>query len=107
MFFSKKKPEDIKTGSPLNDRLVVWVHKLFYIMLFGIAISGIASMVSGGYIDALQSGKAEFIVEEEGKALKAHGLLSALMMILLVVHIAGVIKHYIKTKENTLKRIIP
>lgn len=108
MFFYKKRPKDIKTGSNFNDKLIICIHNLFYILLFVIAISGITTMINGGYIEALESHNAEFIQSEENiKAIKIHGLSSLIIMVLLLVHITGVIKHYIKTKENTLKRIIP
>jgi len=108
VFFKKNKPTALKTGSNFNDKLIVWIHNLFYILLFAITLSGIITMVGGGYIKALEINDANLIQDENDiKALKAHGTLSFIMMILLVAHIAGVIKHYIKTKENTLKRILP
>ena len=107
-FFTKKRPKDIQTGSPINNKLIIWIHNTFYILLFAITISGIATMLSGGYINALESKNTELINQRENiKPLEAHGITSFILMILLLVHIAGVIKHYIKTKENTLKRILP
>ena len=106
LFFKKPRPTDLKTGSKLNDKLAVWVHNLFYYLLLGIAVSGIASMVLGGYGDALTNGNPELIVNrEEIQPLKGHGLMALVLILLLVMHIIGVIKHYILLKENTLKRI--
>lgn len=106
IFFTYPKPEDLKTGSKLNDKLAVWIHNAFYFLLFAISISGIATMFQGGYIDALLQKKATLIlVNEEIMPLKGHGITALIMMILLVLHVAGVIKHLILTKENTLKRI--
>ena len=106
LFFKKPRPADLKTGSKLNDKLAVWIHNLFYFLLFGIAISGIATMVLGGYGDALTGGNPELIVNrEEIPPLKAHGILALVMILLLIMHVIGVIKHYILLKENTLKRI--
>jgi len=107
-YFKKERPADLKTGSKFNDKLIIWIHKLFYVLLFAITISGIVTMVNGGYIEALEINDADIILaENRNNALKGHGTLSIIMMVLLAVHIAGVIKHYIKNKENTLKRIIP
>lgn len=106
MFFKSKRPEDLKTGSKFNDRLAVWIHNAFYFLLIGISIAGMATMISGGYVDALKSGMSDLIVSKENiLPLKAHGLLATFMMILLVLHVLGVIKHYVLTKENTLKRM--
>ena len=105
-FFKKERPEDLKTGSTFNDKIAVWIHNIFYFLLFGLGISGLATMILGGYGDALSVGNAELIkVHSEIAPLKGHGLMAMLTMILLVLHVIGFIKHYILKKENTLKRI--
>lgn len=106
LFFKSKRPDDLKTGSKLNDKLAIWIHNAFYFLLIGISIAGLATMISGGYVNALKSGDANLILAKENIApLKAHGVLATIMMILLALHILGVIKHYVLTKENTLKRM--
>lgn len=106
LFFKSKRPEDLRTGSKFNDKLAVWIHNAFYFLLIGISIAGIATMISGGYVDALKSGMSDLIASKENiMPLKAHRLLATFMMILLVLHVLGVIKHYVLTKENTLKRM--
>ena len=106
MFFKSKRPADLKTNSKINDKLIVWVHNLFYILLFAITISGIASILSGGSVEALESQNIQYIKAEQNiKALGGHELLA--LIILVLAHVAGAIKHYIKNKENTLKRILP
>ncbi len=106
LFFKSKRPDDIKTGSKFNDKLAVWIHNAFYFLLIGISIAGSATLFGGGYVDALKSGNSDLILSKENIApLKAHGLLATIMIILLVFHVVGVIKHYIMTKENTLKRM--
>lgn len=105
-FFKHERPEDLKTGSKFNDKLAVWIHNIFYFLLFGIAISGIVVMVLGGYGDAISSGDTSLIKPHaEIPPLKGHGIMALIMMVLLVLHILGAIKHYVLTKENTLKRI--
>ena len=105
-FFKKTRPEDLKTGSKFNDKLAVWIHNIFYFLLFGIALSGLTTMIIGGYGEAIKSGKVEIIKDAvEIGSLKPHGILALIMMVLLVMHIVGTIKHYLLTKENTLKRI--
>lgn len=105
-FFKSQRPDDLKTGSKFNDRLAVWIHNIFYFLLIGISLAGFGVMFLGGYIDALKSGNPDLILSKEYLIpLKAHGLLATAMIILLVLHVLGVIKHYLWTKENTLKRI--
>jgi len=105
-FFKHERPEDLKTGSKFNDRLAVWIHNIFYLLLFGIAISGVAVMILGGYGDAISSDDTSLIKPHaEIPPLKGHGIMALIMMVLLVLHVLGAIKHYVLTKENTLKRI--
>lgn len=105
-FFKSERPDDLQTGSKFNDKLAVWTHNLFYFLLIAIALAGFVVMLLGGHIDALKSGNPELILSKEDiMPLKAHGLLATIMVILLLLHVFGVIKHYFLTKENTLKRI--
>ena len=81
---------------------------LFYFLLFGIAVSGLATIILGGYGEALKTGNIDIVKSHNEIApLKPHGILAMIMMLLLIMHIVGVIKHVISTKENTLKRILP
>ena len=106
-FFKHERPADLKTGSKFNDKLAVWVHNIFYFLLFGIAISGIATMILGGYGEALKTGTIDIIKpHSEIPPLKPHGIMATIMMILLVMHVVGFLKHLILKKENTLKRIL-
>lgn len=106
LFFKKKRPKDLETGSKFNDKLAVWIHNIFYFLLFAIALSGIATMALGGYVDALQANDPTMLKEPADIAtLAPHGILATVMMVLLALHILGVAKHYVLTKENPLKRI--
>ena len=46
-FFKHERPENLKTGSKLNDKLAVWIHNTFYFLLFAISISGIGTLILG------------------------------------------------------------
>ncbi len=102
-----EQPEHLKTGSKFIDKIVVGNHYLFYLLLFAISIMGIVAMVTGNYIESISSGSIENIIpQKEIPILKYHVLMTFLVVLLVIMHIIGVIKHYILTKENTLKRII-
>jgi len=106
LFFKKPRPEDLKTGSKFNDKLAVWIHNIFYFLLFGIAFSGLATMIIGGYAEAIKTGHIELIKpHDEIGSFAPHGIMATIMMILLAMHVIGFIKHLIIKKENTLKRI--
>ena len=106
LFFKAPRPGHLETGSNFNNKLLVFIHKSFYFLLFIITISGVATMILGGYGDALSNGNAELIKpHSEIGPLGAHSLMSVILIIFIVMHVVGVIKHYFLTKENTLKRI--
>ena len=106
-FFKNERPAHLNTGSKFNDNLAVWIHNIFYFLLFGVALSGLGTMILGGYGEAIQTGSID-MVKSHGEILplKPHGIMAVIMMILLVLHVAGVVKHLIVKKENTLKRIL-
>lgn len=106
LFFKAPRPSHLDTGTKFNNKLNVFIHKSFYWLLFFITISGIVVMITGGYGDALSNADSELIKPHgEIPALKVHELISIIIMVFLFLHVVGVIKHYILTKENTLKRI--
>ena len=106
MFFKASRPADLKTGSKFNDKLAIWIHNAFYFLLLGIPISGIATITLGGYGEAIRSGNPELIIgDSEIPSLIGHRIMVLILMLLFVLHVAGIAKHYILTKENTLKRI--
>jgi len=108
LFFKAPRPAELKTGSAMNDKLIIWVRNAFYFLLFAITISGSATMILGGYGDALSSDNAELILNRGDIApLKGHGLLAFTLMLLFVMHLIGIIKHYFLMKENALKRMLP
>ena len=106
-FFKHERPSDLKTGSKFNDKLAVWIHNIFYFLLFFIAISGLATMILGGYIEVFKTGNMDALKSADDIAsLKPHGLLSLILMLMLVMHVVGFFKHLITKKENSLKRIL-
>lgn len=107
LFFKAERPPHIKTGSVLNDKLYIWIHNAFYFVLFGISVSGIATLFLGGYVEVLKNGNTTFIhSDSEIASLEAHETFATILLVLLMLHVVGVIKHYILTRENTLKRIV-
>jgi len=106
LFFKAPRPADVKTGSVFNDKLAIWIHNIFYFLLFGLTISGMVTMFLGGYGEAIKLDNYKLIkVPTEIPSLKAHGIMAVIMMALFAMHVIGVVKHYILKKENTLKRM--
>lgn len=104
LLFKAKQPDHLKTGSKFIDKLAVLNHYMFYVLLFAISLTGIVVILNGHYLEFLKSGNINDIIK--ASMLKYHVLMALLVVLLLIMHVIGVIKHYIFTKENTLKRII-
>ena len=106
-FFKDERPEDLKTGLAITDKLAVWIHNAFYVLLFIISFSGIVVMIVGGHAEALMTNSTAVIQEPQDIApLPVHGISTFIMMILLGLHVAGVAKHYLVAKENALERMM-
>ena len=105
-YFKHPRPPHLKTGYKFNDKLIVWIDNSFYYLIFLISILGILAMINIGYGNAIRTGDISLIKpHDESLLVEGHNLLATILMILFVLHVIGVIKHYILTKENTLRRI--
>ncbi len=107
-FFKHKRPSKLQTGSWLHDKLIIWLENSFYFILILLSTSGLATVIFGNFTEAIQNNDASLLAQTvEVPPLMAHKALAIILIILLIGHIGGVINHYIKTKENTIKRITP
>lgn len=107
-FFKHKRPSKLQTGSWLHDKLIVWLENSFYFILILLSFSGIGTVVFGNFAEAIQNGDASLLPQiNDIPPAMAHKALAIILIIILLGHIGGVVNHYIKTKENTIKRITP
>lgn len=105
-FFRHKRPTKLETGKPLHNKLVVWIENSFYYLLILLCVTGIATIAMGNLGEAVQHADASLLPKNlDVPPLGAHKALAILLIILLIGHIGGVINHYLKNKENTIKRI--
>ncbi len=110
LFFKNPQPQHLSTGSKFNDKLIIFIHRAFYILLLAISLTGIAVLIYGSYIELFTRNLSESLlshVSSKTPILNIHNILATTMIILVVFHVLGVIKHQFSKKENTLKRILP
>ena len=106
-FFKDERPKHLDTGNVVTNKLSVWIHNAFYVLLFIISLSGIGVMILGGYGEALVNGTPDIIKSKENIAIMpVHGFSTFIMMVLLVLLVLGVAKHYFLVKENALERMM-
>ncbi len=106
IFFKHERPPGLETGSVFHNKLIIWIHNAFYFVILLLCFSGIVTLIQSGAGSALQSGDFNNLPQEMNvPPLTGHQILAKIFIALLLAHIGRVANHYIKTKENTLKRI--
>lgn len=76
-------------GSALQDFVAIWTHRILYVLLFLIPLSGMAAW--GGGVVAAAS---------------IHGPMFFLALLLIVLHIAGAIYHQYVLKDGLIRRMM-
>lgn len=107
-FFKKPRPAKLETGSAFHNKLVIWIEYSFYWVLIFLALSGIATNITAELGEAVMTGEYNLLpANMDFPSLEVHEILVKLLIALLIAHVLGVIMHYLRHKENTLKRILP
>ena len=107
-FLKHQRPPKLETGDSLHNKLVVRIENSFYFVLILLSTSGLATVIFGELGQAIKTSDYTLLSKKlDVPPLVGHQIFAKILIALLIVHIAGVINHYIKFKENTLKRILP
>lgn len=92
-----------------RESIIKWNHRLIYVMLLVVGISGIIAAKTSGLGEIVWFGKeaelyagATSLSELAGTV---HGIATKLLMFLIVMHVVGIFSYMLKTKENILKRM--
>jgi len=105
------KPDSIAGHTQMERKAAEIVHRLLYILLFLIMLSGyLISTADGraisvfGWFDmpATLSG----IDKQEDIAGTVHLVLAISLIALVILHVLGAVKHHLIDKDNTLKRML-
>lgn len=92
-----------------RNGLIKFVHYGFYVVVLWMTVSGLISVFVQGFVGPAISGDPTALpnMHETGMSLImiSHHLVAKLVMLLLLLHLGGIVSHYIQKKENTLKRI--
>jgi len=100
------KPLEVGTG---REQIIKWNHRLIYLMLIIVGLSGMVAANTSGLGDIVFFGKeAELYADATSLSKLAggvHAVATKLLMALIVMHVAGIISYMIKTKKNVLKRM--
>jgi len=98
-------------GKPIENKAAELVHRLIYLLMFSLFISGyLISTADGRGIDVFDwftvPSIGELIANQEDIAGLVHEWLAYSLIALAVVHAVAAIKHHLIDKDNTLKRML-
>jgi cytochrome b561 len=97
-------------GDTPMDKLAKGVHYLLYAVLFVLPVSGVVILLTSKAGPALLSFDANLLPKEHGYrgvfAHEVHEQLVNVLIVLVVVHVLGAIKHQFITKDGLMERML-
>jgi len=99
-------PAPVRTGHPLLDRLAWGSHRLFYLLVLGMAGSGIATALAAGLPDVVFAGRGALPPDIWAFTPRAlHYAFSRALMLLIALHVAGALYHTVVLRDGLLRRM--
>lgn len=106
LYFSKPRPPRLNTGLAWHNQFIVWVQRLFYGALLVLGVTGLIVIFTNGIAQALlQNNRSLLPAKVDSEVFEIHETMGNLLIVLFFAHILGVLIHYLRHKENVLKRI--
>jgi cytochrome b561 len=103
--FADKKPNSVPMPT-WQDRSASAIHALFYVVILGLAASGIGMMVLSGAGQILFGESTAALPNFQDYAPRIpHGIGARVMFALLVLHAAAALYHHFIKKDGVLKRM--
>jgi cytochrome b561 len=106
--FTTTAPPHASTGNGMLDRIGVWTHYAFYILIAGMVLTG-AMMGFGAGLFPVVFGGAEFVPPVDGRSgppdFSPHGMIATVLAALIFLHIAAALYHQIIVKDRLLSRM--
>lgn len=101
------KPAHAETGNALLDRLGVWAHWAFYLVVILMAGSGIGISVLAGLPPIVFGGSGDPLPADfwAYPPRYAHGMLANILMALIVLHVAAFAWHQWIKKDGLFRRM--
>jgi cytochrome b561 len=110
IFFRTKDGIPAPLGDTPMDKLAKGVHYLLYTVLFVLPVSGILIILNSKVGTALLAGDANLLPKEHGFkdvfSHEVHEQLVNVLIVLVVVHLLGALKHQFITKDGLIERMM-
>ena len=101
------KPPRATTGSPALDRIGVWTHRGFYVLIACMVLTGLATAFGAGLFPIVFGGSGEPLPAHlhDLPQLVAHGMIASLLATLIALHVAAAFFHQFIRKDQLLRRM--
>lgn len=110
LLFRRKDGTPAPAGSGLMDKVATGIHHALYAVLFLLPVSGVMTVVTSDAGKALLAGDANLLPKEDGfehvLAHEVHEVLVTVLIVLVVVHVLGAIKHQFIMKDGLMERML-
>lgn len=105
-----RPPALLASMTAAEKKISTAVHHLLYLLMFALPISGVAMAISSKY--GLKWFGTELVAGLDNVACRdfykeAHEVLGVVLLVLIIVHILGALKHQFIVKDETMSRISP
>jgi cytochrome b561 len=105
MVFTTKRPVPADAGNSFLNFVARAVHVLFYVLLAGMAVSGLGMFQQANLPDIF-SGATPYPADFFSYPPRiGHGLTSTLLLLLIVLHVGAALYHQFIRKDNLLSRM--
>ncbi len=104
---STKKPPHATTGNTILDKVGVFTHYAFYVLVFLMAASGIGTLMLAGLSDFLFGGLGALLPESFYifPLRIAHGIVAKLLIALIALHAFAALFHQFVLKDRIIARM--
>jgi cytochrome b561 len=100
-------PPPAETGNAPLDRVGRWTHLGFYGLIAGMVLTGLATALGAGLVPIVYGGAAETLPPDLGTMPTriAHGLIAAVLVALIALHVVVALYHHFMLKDGLLRRM--
>ncbi len=107
LFFRSKDGTPPALGNTPMDKVAKGIHHLLYLLLILLPVSGMMQIVTSDVGKALLAGDAA-LLPKKFEGVTAHGVhetLVTVLIVLVVVHLLGALKHQFVMKDGLMQRM--
>ncbi|KAJ54949.1 cytochrome B561 [Actibacterium mucosum KCTC 23349] len=99
-------PAHATTGNPMLDKIGVATHHLMYVVVAGMVLSGLGMGLGLGLFGVVYGGEGALPVDlSERLPARAHDMISNILLLLVVLHVAAAFYHQLILRDGLFRRM--